>query len=213
MKFVLFVEGQTEQKAIPPFFKRWLDPRLRQPVGINPVRFEGWPELVEDVDRKAQFYLEGPARGNVIAVVSLLDLYGPTIYPAHLQSATQRYQWGKEHLERKVNHGRFRHFFAVHETEAWLLSQPEVFPEGVRRILPKKIEVPEQINFNEPPACLLNNLYRRAIQKSYKKVVYGGLLFGKLDPDVAYSKCPRLRSLLDEMLVLAEAAGLGKQGQ
>ncbi len=124
MKFVLFVEGHTEQKAVPSFLKRWLDPRLGEPVGIKPVRFEGWPELVEDVERKAQFYLEGPTCGDVIAVVSLLDLYGPTIYPAHLQSAAQRDLWGKEHLEQRVNHERFRHFFAVHETEAWLLSQP-----------------------------------------------------------------------------------------
>ena len=210
MKFVLFVEGQTEQKAVPSFLKRWLDPRLRQPVGVKPVRFDGWPELVEDIDRKAQLYLEGPARDNVIAVVSLLDLYGPTIYPVHLQSAAQRDQWGKEHLEKKVNHKRFRHFFAVHETEAWLLSQPEIFPAEIRRTFPKKIEVPEHINFNEPPASLLNNLYKQVTHKNYKKVVYGGQLFGKLDPDVAYGKCPRLKTLLDELLILAEAAGLGK---
>lgn len=208
MKFVLFVEGHTEQKAVPSFLKRWLDPRLGQPVGIKPVRFEGWPELVEDVERKARFYLEGPASGDVIAVVSLLDLYGPTIYPAHLQSAGQRDQWGKQHLEQKVNHARFRHFFAVHETEAWLLSQPGVFPAEIRRVLPRKVEVPEQVNFNEPPAYLLNNLYKQVTHKTYKKVVYGGQLFGKLDPDVAYGKCPRLKALLDEMLRLAKAAGL-----
>ncbi len=28
MKFVLLVEGYTEQKAIPAFLKRWLDVRL-----------------------------------------------------------------------------------------------------------------------------------------------------------------------------------------
>jgi hypothetical protein len=210
MKFVLFVEGHTEQKAVPSFLKRWLDPRLEQAVGIKSVRFEGWPELVEEVDRKARLYLEGPARDDVIAVVSLLDLYGPTIYPAHLQSAAQRDRWGKEHLEQRVNHERFRHFFAVHETEAWLLSQPEIFPAEVRKVLPKKVETPEQINFNQPPAHLLNNLYKQVTHKTYKKVVYGGQLFSKLDPDVAYGRCPRLKALLDEMLALAKAAGLGK---
>jgi hypothetical protein len=30
MKFVLFVEGYTEKKALPEFLKRWLDPRLSQ---------------------------------------------------------------------------------------------------------------------------------------------------------------------------------------
>jgi hypothetical protein len=209
MKFVLFVEGYTEQKAVPSFLKRWLDRRLKQPVGIKPVRFEGWPELLDDVEKKAHMYLEGPGRSDVIAVVSLLDLYGPTIYPDHLQSAVDRDQWGRDHIEKKVNHKRFRHFFAVHETEAWLLSQPGVFPAGIRKVLPKKAATPEQVNFNEPPACLLKNLYMQIIRKPYKKVVDGGQLFGKLDPEVAYGKCPRLKALLDEMLTLAKAAGLG----
>ena len=47
MKFILFVEGHTEDKALPAFLKRWLDPRLESPVGIQTVRFDGWPELFE----------------------------------------------------------------------------------------------------------------------------------------------------------------------
>ncbi|AUX46272.1 uncharacterized protein SOCE26_077770 [Sorangium cellulosum] len=41
MKIVLFVEGHTE-KALPELLKRWLDPRLPQPIGIKIARFEGW---------------------------------------------------------------------------------------------------------------------------------------------------------------------------
>ncbi len=47
MKFILFVEGYTEDKVLPQFLKKWLDPRLTQPVGIKTVRFEGWQELVK----------------------------------------------------------------------------------------------------------------------------------------------------------------------
>ncbi|MEN6436959.1 MAG: TOPRIM nucleotidyl transferase/hydrolase domain-containing protein, partial [Syntrophobacter sp.] len=39
MKFILLVEGHTEKIALPDFFKRWLDPRLKQRVGIQFVRF------------------------------------------------------------------------------------------------------------------------------------------------------------------------------
>jgi hypothetical protein len=28
MKFVLFVEGHTEKKAVPRFLKKWLDPQV-----------------------------------------------------------------------------------------------------------------------------------------------------------------------------------------
>ena len=45
MKFILFVEGHTESKAVPSFLKRWLDPRLSKPIGIQSVRFDGWAEL------------------------------------------------------------------------------------------------------------------------------------------------------------------------
>ena len=41
MKFVLFVEGHTEKKSIAPFLKRWLDPKLKQSVGFQVVRFDG----------------------------------------------------------------------------------------------------------------------------------------------------------------------------
>jgi hypothetical protein len=206
MKFVLFVEGHTERKAIPAFLKRWLDPQLNQPVGIKPVRFEGWAELVDDAAKKAHQYLDDSANSDIIAVVSLLDLYGPAIYPGDALSASARESWGRVHIEGKVNREKFRHFFAVHEIEAWLLSQPEVFPTAVREGLPDK--PPEQVNFDEPPGYLLDRLYGQATGKKYKKVVYGGQLFGKLDPSAAYKKCPRLQALLDEMLALAKAAGL-----
>jgi hypothetical protein len=38
MKFILFVEGYTEDKALPQFLKKWLDPQLPNPVGIQTVR-------------------------------------------------------------------------------------------------------------------------------------------------------------------------------
>jgi len=57
MKFVLFVEGYTEEKIIAPFLKRWLDPRLQQRVGIQVVRFDGWAEMVDDLPVKAPMYL------------------------------------------------------------------------------------------------------------------------------------------------------------
>lgn len=204
MKFVLFVEGHTEHNAIPAFLKRWLDPQLSQPVGIKPVRFDGWAELVDDVEKKAHLYLEGPFSRDVIAVVSLLDLYGPTIYPGNVKSAADREKWGRQDIEGKVDHEKFRHFFAVHEIEAWLLSQPEVFPTTIRNKLPSR--PPEQVNFDEPPAALLNRLYKEAMGRNYKKVAYGTELFGKLDPSVAYANCPKLKELLDELLTLAKNA-------
>src|SRR5436190_10096806 len=128
MKFILFVEGYTEDKALPAFLKRWLDNRLPRRVGIKPVRFEGWAELRREVKRRTHLYFSSREAEDIIAVVALLDLYGPTFYPPHLTTASEKYNWAKEEIEKEVDHPKFRQFFAIHETEAWLLSQPELFP-------------------------------------------------------------------------------------
>jgi len=78
LRFVLLVEGETESKVLPAFFKRWLDPRLSTPVGIKPVKFQGWSDLCQGVKTKANTYLNGPDKDEIIAVISLLDLYGIT---------------------------------------------------------------------------------------------------------------------------------------
>ena len=206
MRFVLFVEGHTEDIALPAFLKRWLDPRLGQPVGIRTVRFDGWAALLKDAPLKAHMHLHGPAKADLIAVISLLDLYGPTFYPSHLIASDARYAWARGHIEAQVKHPRFFQFFAVHELEAWLLSDPRIFPAEIKKSLPGKVANPETVNFDEPPAKLLERLYAAHTKRSYKKVVNGRELFGRLDPEVAYRQCPKLKELLDKMLELAQAA-------
>jgi len=208
MKFILFVEGDTERKVLPTFLKKWLDSRLSQRASIQSVRFNGWSELVKDTPKKALLYLTGPQKDDIVGVIALLDLYGPTFYPEDRATAQQRYDWAKEHLEARVNHVKFRQFFALHETEAWLLSDPNLFPAEIKKAFPGKIHLPEEINFDEPPAKLLDRLYRDKIKRTYKKTTDGYVLFDKLDPNLAYKKCPRLKELLDEMLKLANQSGL-----
>ncbi len=62
MRFVLFVEGHTEKKGIAGFLKRYLDPpRLRQPVGIKVIRFDGWSDLLKDLPQLARLHLDDPS--------------------------------------------------------------------------------------------------------------------------------------------------------
>jgi len=207
VKFILFCEGETERKALPAFLRRWLDPRLSVPVGIQPVRFDGWSELIDDAPVKAELYLAGPRSDDVVGVIGLLDLYGPTIYPGGVETIAGRYDWMKKHVESKVNLPRFRMFCAVHEIEAWLLSDPQLLPQKVAAALPGKAGNPETVNFSEPPSKLLKKLYRAKTGSGYKKVVYGTGLFSRLDPDTACAKCPYLAELLDEMLQMAKDVG------
>lgn len=208
MKFVLLVEGQTERDSAAAFLKRWLDPQLRERVGIQTVSFNGYADLVRKMATKAQMYLEGNNASEIIGVIGLIDLYGPTFYPPDKTTVDERYRWGKEHFEREVALDRFRMFFAVHEFEAWLLSQPDIFPREVKEAFPGKIAQPERVNFDEPPAKLLDRIYMQQTKRNYKKTTYGKQLFAKLDPAVAKGRCPYLKALLEEMLALAKTAGL-----
>jgi hypothetical protein len=208
MKFILFVEGDTGKKALTAFLKKWLDPKLMQPVAIKPALFKGASALVKEAPKKANLYLNGPNKNDIVAVIALLELYGITLYPDDKKTAKERYDWAKDHLEKQVGHPKFRQYFAVHETEAWLLSDPNLFPTEIKKAFPPKIQNPEQLNFDEPPGKLLERLYREKTRRSYKKTPHGPELFNKLQVDLAYPKCPRLKELLDEMLKLAKSAGL-----
>lgn len=206
MRFVLLLEGPTE-KAIPAFLKRWLDERLDPKVGIQASKpAGGCCRLVEDMPKKANMHLSDPKAEDLIGVVGLLDLYG-LAHPPGLVSSRERLDWWTNEIERKVSSSRFRVFFAVHEIEAWLLSQPEIFPREVQAELADKIKDPERVDFDEPPAKLLQRVYRRVTGREYKKVTQGTELFRKLDPNVASSKCSQLKRMLDHMLDAAIQAG------
>jgi hypothetical protein len=77
MRFILFVEGYTEDKTLPNFLKKWLDPRLTNPIGIRTVRFEGWSELVKDAPLKAKMHQTCQSSpGHKIHVHHLVPLSG-----------------------------------------------------------------------------------------------------------------------------------------
>jgi hypothetical protein len=169
VKFVLFVEGKTEHSGVGNFLKRWLDARLPQRVRIAPIKFNGVSDYCGDIAKKVHLDLS-PVRGSdVIAGIGLLDLYGlePSLtFPPGIVSVQQRYDWAKRELERVVDHPSFRRHFAVHEIEAWLLSDADIFPREVRRDVAAGSNTPEQIHLNNPPAQLLKRAYRERLGRS-----------------------------------------------
>lgn len=207
MKFVLFVEGETERAVIADFLRRWLNQRLSARVGVNAICLRGSPNFVRKIGTKARFVLDGPDSGAIIAGIGLLDLYGFPHYPGHVKSAAERYEWAKQEVEGAVGHFKFRMYFTVHETEAWLLSQPGIFPPDIQKPLQGMAKNPEDVDFDNPPAKRLDDLYKRFCG-GYRKVVHGTDLFRKLDPEIARKKCPHLDRMLNDMLELARGAGL-----
>ena len=205
-RFVLFVEGHTETAGLAGFLKRWLDARLDEPVGIESVRFEGWSDLVRRAKRRTETYLTSPRESEIIAVIGLIDLYGVTLYPEDVSSVKERHAWLTKHLEEKVDSPRYRQFFAVHETEAWFLAEPDKFPTEVSKALVRKAARPERVNFDTPPAKLLQETFSKQLKRDYSKVREARNRFPTLDPVKVAEKCPYFQKMLDEMLRLAEEA-------
>jgi hypothetical protein len=116
VKFVLFVEGYTEKYGLPAFLKRYPDPRLREPVGIKPVRFDGWAELVKDAPRKSRMYLNDPMlKRDILAV-----------FPSQIRTITHTPHGSPIAAKR---HRQSRWF----ELVLAITHAPHVSPIGVRR--------------------------------------------------------------------------------
>lgn len=148
-------------------------------------------------------HLKGPRKKEIIAVIGLLDLYGPTFYPDNKKTPAERYQWAKNHLENKVGHKHYRQHFAVHELEAWLLSDVSLFSPKLSAELKEVADSPETVNFDRPPAKFLEELYQEKLNRTYKKVTEGNKLFSRLDPETVREKCPYFKLFTDDLLELA----------
>ena len=207
MRFVLLLEGATERLVIPAFFKAWLDPQLNRPVRITPIAFKGAARFQSEYRAHVLEHLSRPDQIEIIATVGLLDLYGLPAMPAKLKSVDERYASAEKKFNDGIKDSRFKMFFAVHELEAWLLSDLTIFPPPVQSGLAGRDSRPEDVNFDLPPSRLLRKVYRERLKMEYMKTVHGAELFRKLDPQVASNKCPRLKGMLDWMLQAARQKG------
>lgn len=205
MRFFLFVEGSTEQEALVEFLHQWIEKTLKLPVGISVARFQGVGEYLSRIKNSVDLLLSGPKQKEIIAAIGLLDLYGTPILPRSL-SYVEKAEWGKRHIEGLVRRPKFKQYFAVHETEAWLLADEKILPRPVREALPTRCKNPESVNLNEPPAKLLDRLYRKTLNKGYRKTVDGKSLFARCSPQVVADKCPHFRMLLVDLEQLARKA-------
>lgn len=208
MKFIIIVEGRTEKLAIHDFLKRWLDHKLVERVGVRQRLLSGG-KIEQQITKQALAHLEKDDENEIIGVFGLLDLYGMGFdLEGKTMGPDKLFKERKKAIEKQVSHDHFKMFFAVHEFEAWLLSDPEIFQQNFRKEVGKYSSNPESVNFTNHPSKLLQDIYRRKAKGHYKKTTDGPDLFSRLDPQLVYDKCPYFRKMLDEMVKLALDANL-----
>lgn len=197
-RIILLVEGPSERASLPGFFSRWLRRRISAAPAVEATPFNGSGDYRKHFAQRASRAI---GSGQCLGVLGLLDLYGSGLdYPAEA-TVPDKCRWARRHLEEAVPSPRFRQHFAVHEMEAWLLSDPGIFPPAIRGQLPSA--EPEDVDFEDHPSALLGRTYWRILGRRYSKTVDGATLFRALDPELAASRCPHLRMLLEDLLHLA----------
>jgi hypothetical protein len=99
---LLYVEGATEESALPDFFGRWLR-KNGSDLQIRVVNFEGARNYLKTFAKRAKRDL---GSGRVRGIVGLIDLYGSRLsFPNGL--VPEKYSWAKSELEQKVGDSRF----------------------------------------------------------------------------------------------------------
>lgn len=200
MRFILVVEGDTEKRSIEGLIRKQITDKTGKNIGITTININGYGNFTHDIPKKVKKYLTGPDKDEILAVAGLMDLY-KTPYAGDVNRTVQeRIFQGTRLFEDSVQQDQFRMFFAVHEYEAWLLSDAEKFDPSIRNRIASHARYPEDVNTDEPPSKYLKRLYSEYLHREYKKTVDGKVLMGRINPEQVYEKCPNYREMIDFLI-------------
>ena len=197
MRFILIVEGDTEKRSIEGLIRKHLAEKTRKNIGVTAININGYGNFFRDLPQKVKKYLTGPDKEEIIAIAGLMDLYKTPYAREVNRSIRERILQGTQLFEDSVKQDRFRMFFAVHEYEAWLLSDVEKFDPAIKGRIASHARNPEEVNTDEPPSKYLKRIYSEYLHREYKKTVDGKVLMGRVDPQKVYEKCPNYRVMID----------------
>jgi hypothetical protein len=197
-RIVVLCEGKTEERAVRFFVARqWAIDGLST-IGLDRIDLRG------HLDRIAPFarnYLDEP---NVLAVFTLIDLYGMTLvtHPANdeLDAKVRRVQdWLRSQLGQ---HPRSRHFnphVSVHEVEAWILAEGTALANKLGNPRIKPDPQAEIKNFQNPPSRRMNDCFQQSKGRPYQKIEDGEPLFSKLEFQPVYESCQYFRNFYNDL--------------
>jgi hypothetical protein len=193
----VYCEGQSEQDILKPLVLRYLGEDFRKVrCGIQVESLNGIHHVYDKIGRVTRDKLRQP---DVIAVFALVDLYG---------SGFNTVQQVKAELTRRVSRdcrAQFHPHVAVNELEAWIFADEDALSNWLgHRVGP--FPTPERLNRQTPPASRLRTLTsRHAPRKLTTKRAFAQELFGQVDAEKIYQKCPNFRAFVDDLRQTAGA--------
>jgi hypothetical protein len=203
IKISILVEGATEQ-AFFPKLREFLKSRL--PANTMP-KLDPCPKYgrlpTGDKLKRDVMNLLSIGKQPSDAVIALSDVYtGTGEFADAFAAKTKMREWvGDE--------PRFYPHVANHDFEAWLLP----FWKDIQKLAGSNRSCPnvhpEQINHGNPPAHLLNEIFRSGSKgKRYIKPINAARILRDNDLLVAANACPELKEFLNTILFLCGAAKL-----
>lgn len=206
MSVVLLVEGQVESQLVRGFVRRCLARRIRDRSlpRLDFIAMGGAPNLVRSLPRDADNQYRSQRRPLVFGC--LIDIHECPHSDPDLP-LTERVRETEARLRQLIRERNqeaahwTRFYFSVHESEAWLLSHPELFSEpSIQSRVRALAARPETVNGKKPPSQHLNEFFLRSSRAcGYHKVIHGTPLWRSLDPAVAESRCPHLKAMIDDL--------------
>ncbi len=177
-RFVFIVEGKTEKESLRAFLANCLSWRGVAGVGIKILGKDSASKVFHEGPKLAGELLNAKDGESILAVYTLLDIFNAGIFPETGMSIEDRVAWGRDSMQQRFLHPRYRHYFAVHELEAWLLADTANLPAKMRADLRQHQAHPEQVNDKTSPSNLISASHLRQFNRKYSKPVHGRPLSG-----------------------------------
>lgn len=197
-RIVVLCEGKTEERAVRYFVaKQWAVDGMSA-VGLDRVDLRG------HLDKVAAFARNYLDESEVLAVFTLVDLYGMTLVTHSadddLDAKVRRVQnWLRSQLGQHIRARYFIPHVSVHEVEAWILAEGDALATrlGDRNI--GQDPAAESRNLQNPPSARLNEQFRRIKDKGYHKITDGEPLFKAMKFVPVYNSCRYFRKFYDDL--------------
>ncbi|KAA3596119.1 MAG: DUF4276 family protein [Calditrichaeota bacterium] len=213
-KILISVEGQTEEKFVKellvPHFERlgiFITPKvlMTKRVRSGPNFKGGFPNY-ENIKREIQILLRD---SSAKIVTTMYDFYGlPKEFPKEDSNknltSIQKVETLEQNFKAEFNDSRFFPYFALHEFEALLFSEPEniasvLNEKNKAKELEKvknKFSTPEEINENP------NTAPSKRIEKifpAYQKPTHGILASKEIGLKKMMEECPHFCSWVNKL--------------
>ncbi|MDR2208524.1 MAG: DUF4276 family protein [Azoarcus sp.] len=224
IRLKILVEGPSEEV----FVKQVLAPHLKQhKVNVTPViivtkkRVDGYEHRGGGLSWKKVLEHLRYLANDSDAISTLFDFYGlPKKFPGYREAcAEQNPRNGVEVLEERLaqefKHPNFIPFFALHEFETWLFSDPDtvatyfgepVLANELRKAVQGAVE-PEFINhgIKTHPKKRLDDMLDK-LSLAYKETSDGPILMSNIGISTVRSACPHFSGWLDRLEQLGKMA-------